>query len=131
MVRHIDRKATMIKLVYCITKKAGLTDEEFFDYWENIHGPLGARIPRLRKLVQSRRVMVPGDKRQPDYDGMAELWFDNFEALLAARQSTEWKASTEDEANFIDHSKVAYFISEERILLDSFNPTIRMTSSGI
>ena len=121
----------MIKLVYCITKKAGLTDEEFFDYWENIHGPLGARIPRLRKLVQSRRVMVPGDKRQPDYDGMAELWFDNFEALLAARQSTEWKASTEDEANFIDHSKVAYFISEERILLDSFNPTIRMTSSGI
>ena len=23
----------MIKLVYCITKKAGLTDEEFFHYW--------------------------------------------------------------------------------------------------
>ncbi len=32
----------MIKLVYCITKKAGLTDEEFFRYWENIHGPMGA-----------------------------------------------------------------------------------------
>jgi len=31
----------MIKLVYCITKKAGLTDEEFFRYWENIHGPIG------------------------------------------------------------------------------------------
>jgi hypothetical protein len=29
----------MIKLVYCIAKKAGLTDEEFFRYWENIHGP--------------------------------------------------------------------------------------------
>jgi uncharacterized protein (TIGR02118 family) len=127
----MDRKATMIKLVYCITKKAGLTDEEFFDYWENIHGSLGARIPGLRKLVQSRRVMVPGDKRQLDYDAMAELWFDDPEALLAARQSTEWKASTEDEANFIDHSKVGYFVSEERILLDSFNPTIRMTSSGI
>ena len=26
----------MIKLVYCITKKVGLTDEEFFHYWEDL-----------------------------------------------------------------------------------------------
>jgi uncharacterized protein (TIGR02118 family) len=108
----------MIKLVYCISKRAGLTDEEFFGYWKNVHGPIGARIPRLRKLVQSHRVAVPGDRRQPDYDGMAELWFDDMEALLAARQSPEWKESTEDEANFMDHRKVAYFISEEHMIAD-------------
>jgi uncharacterized protein (TIGR02118 family) len=108
----------MIKLVYCIRKKAGLTDEEFFRYWENIHGPLGARIPRLRKLVQSHLLTVPGDKYQPDYHGMAELWFDDMEALLAARQSPEWRSATEDEENFIDHSKVAYFVTEERVILD-------------
>ena len=49
---------------------------------------------------------------------MAELWFDDVEALLAARQSPEWKASTENEANFVDHRKVAYFVSEEQIVLD-------------
>ena len=108
----------MIKLVYCITKKAGLTDEEFFRYWENIHGPIGARIPRLCKLVQSCRLTVPGDKRRPDYDGMAELWFDDVEALLAARQSPEWEASSDDEANFMDHKRVAYFVSEEHVILD-------------
>jgi len=108
----------MIKLVYCVSKKAGLTDEEFFRYWKNVHGAIGARIPRLRRLVQSHRLNVPGDKRRPDFDGMAELWFDDMEALLAARQSPEWKASTEDEANFIDHNKVAYFVSEEHITLD-------------
>jgi uncharacterized protein (TIGR02118 family) len=108
----------MIKLVYCITKKASLTDQEFFDYWENIHGPIGARIPRLRKLVQSHRLTIPGDKRRSDYDGMAELWFDDLEALLAARESPEWKASTEDEANFIDHDRVAYFVSEEDVIFD-------------
>ena len=108
----------MIKLVYCITKKAGLTDEEFFRYWKAIHGPIGARIPQLRRLVQSHRLIVPGDKHVPDYDGMAELWFDDVEALLAARQSPEWKASTENEANFVDHRKVAYFVSEEQIVLD-------------
>ena len=108
----------MVKLVYCITKKAGLTDEEFFRYWKNVHGPVGARIPQLRRLVQSRRITVPGDKYQPDYDGMAELWFDDIEALLAARQSPEWKASTDDEANFIDHSQVSYFVTKEEVILD-------------
>jgi len=108
----------MIKLVYCITKKADLTDEEFFHYWENVHGPIGARIPRLRKLVQNHRLTVDGDKYRPDYDGMAELWFDDVEALAAARQSPEWKASGEDEANFIDRNKIAYFVSEEHTIMD-------------
>jgi uncharacterized protein (TIGR02118 family) len=71
----------MLKLVYCISKRVGLTDDEFFRYWKNIHGPIGARIPRLRKLVQSHRLSVPGDKRRPDYDGMAELWFDDMGSL--------------------------------------------------
>ncbi|MFZ0198068.1 MAG: EthD domain-containing protein [Candidatus Sulfotelmatobacter sp.] len=108
----------MVKLVYCITKKAGCSDEEFFHYWKNVHGPIGARIPGLRRLVQSHRIVVRGDKRSPDYDGAAELWFDSVEALQAARQSPEWRASTQDEANFIDHGKVAYFVSEEHVIFD-------------
>jgi uncharacterized protein (TIGR02118 family) len=108
----------MIKVVYCISKKDGLTDEEFFRYWEDIHGPIGARIPGLRKLAQSHRLTVPGDKRLPDYDGVAELWFDDADAFLEARQSPEWRASTADETNFIDHDRVAYFLSEERVILD-------------
>ncbi len=107
----------MIKLVYCISKKPGLSDQEFFDYWHNVHAPIGARIPGVRRFVQSRRLTVPGDRHQPDFDGLVELWFDDMDALLAARQSAEWKASTEDEANFIDHSRVAYFVTEERVVV--------------
>ena len=55
----------MIKLVYCITKRPDLSDEEFFHYWKNIHGPIGATIPRLRKLIQSHRINIPGDKHPP------------------------------------------------------------------
>jgi hypothetical protein len=49
---------------------------------------------------------------------MVELWFDSPEALLAARQSPEWKASSDDEANFIDHTRVAYFVTEEHVTLE-------------
>jgi uncharacterized protein (TIGR02118 family) len=108
----------MVKLVYCITKKAGMTDEEFFRYWKEIHAPIGAKIPGLRRLVQSHRMEVAGDKYQPDYDGMAELWFDKVEDLLRARQSREWKASVEDEGNFVDHHQVAYFVTEEHVIVD-------------
>jgi uncharacterized protein (TIGR02118 family) len=109
----------MIKVVYCITKKPGMTDEEFFDYWTSVHGPIGARIPGLRKLVQSHRRDANADAHSATYDGVAELWFDDFEALRNARQSPEWLASTADEANFIDSDKVAYLVTEERVILDT------------
>ena len=103
----------MIKLVYCIRKKPGLSDEEFARYWRDVHGPIGARIQGLRKLVQSHAVTVPGDAREPDFDGVAELWFDSIDALLAARESPQWRASTEDEVKFIDPDKSAYLVTEE------------------
>ena len=108
----------MVKVVYCISKKPGMTDDEFFCYWKDVHGPIGARIPGLRRLVQSHRRTVPGDKNTPDYDGMAELWFDDAHSLLSARQSAEWSASSQDEANFIDLGRVAYFVSEEHLIVE-------------
>jgi uncharacterized protein (TIGR02118 family) len=103
----------MVKLVYCIRKKSGLNAEEFSEYWREVHGPIGARIPGLRRLVQSHAVAIPGDARPPDFDGVAELWFDSIDALLAARKSPEWRASTDDEANFIDPGSSAYLVTEE------------------
>ena len=102
----------MIKLVYCITKKPELSQQEFSRYWKEVHAPLGARIPGLRKLVQSH--VLPGEgMREPDFDGMAELWFDDLESLLEARKSPEWAASTADEDNFIDRWGVAALVTEE------------------
>ena len=39
-----------------------------------------------RKLVRSHAVPVPGEIRPSDFDGMAELWFDDLSALARARQ---------------------------------------------
>ena len=108
----------MIKLVYCLNKRPDLTDAEFFDYWHNIHGPIGARIPGLRRLVQSQMIVDQSELPAADFHGMAELWFDDWAALAAARQSPEWHASTADEANFIDPSRVALFVTEEYMIVE-------------
>jgi uncharacterized protein (TIGR02118 family) len=73
-------------------------------------------------LVQSHRLIIPGDNRPPGYHGMAELWFDSAESLLAARRSPEWQASHAGEANFIDRTNVAYFVCEEHIIVNSAQP---------
>ena len=48
---------------------------------------------------------------------MAELWFDDLPALLVARASPEWAASSVDEAHFMDPQRTAYFVTEEHPIL--------------
>jgi len=106
----------MIKLVYCITRRRGMSLEEFSRYWREVHGPIGRRIPGLRRLVQSHPVPHPADM-SPPFDGMAELWFDDLAALEAARRSPEWRTSSADEAHFIDATRTALFLTEEHEIL--------------
>lgn len=108
----------MLKLVYLFKKSPGMTHAEFCEYWEKVHGPLGARIPGLRKLVQSVVLDPHPGNRPPDYDGMAELWFDDLDALAVARRSLEWEQSSADERNFIDPGSTSYFVTEERVIVD-------------
>ena len=91
-----------------------MTLEEFSRYWRDIHGPIGSLIPGLRRLVQSEVVPSPSNVVPPDFDGMAELWFDDVTALETARRSPEWRASTADEVNFIDETRTAVFVTEEQ-----------------
>jgi uncharacterized protein (TIGR02118 family) len=104
----------MIKLIYCFRKRPDMSEEDFDRYWRETHGPLGARIPGLRRLVQSRTVNVPGDVRCADFDGVAELWFDDVQALRIARASSEWRDSGLDEPRFLDPTSTAYAVTEER-----------------
>jgi uncharacterized protein (TIGR02118 family) len=108
----------MIKLAYCFRKRRDLSEAAFWDYWHNAHTALGIAMPGVRRLVQSRTVRHPSDPVAPDFDGMAELWFDDWQALAVAAASPEWAASTADEANFIEPGSAAYFVTEEHVVLD-------------
>ena len=101
----------MIKVVYCINKLANLSDDEFHRYWREVHGPIASRIPGCRKYVQSHSIYR--GKTRPPYDGCAEMWMDDWDALRYAAHSAEFQAAFEDEKKFIDHSRTAFFVTEE------------------
>ncbi len=104
-------------MVYYIMKKTGMTHEEFHRYWKDGHGPIAARIPGLRRCVQSHTIARASEIRPPAFDGMAELWFEDFDALLAAMRSPEVQAAINDERNFIDRSRTAFFVTEEHSIV--------------
>ena len=79
----------MIKVTELITRRHGMSVEDFQDHWWNVHGPLVSTIPGLRRYVQSPT--RPGGYRagEPAFDGIAEVWFDDKESLAAMMSSPE------------------------------------------
>ena len=117
----------MIKFVMCITRHPNMNREEFKDYWMNKHGPFfmeNAGAMRAKKYVQSHTVDTSFNEglrssrgMLPEYDGIAEVWFESEEELVEAMSSPEGQklsaALLEDEGNFIDHAKSSAFIVSE------------------
>ncbi len=120
----------MIKFVMCLRRHPTMTREQFQDYWENSHGPFfmkNASTMRAKKYVQSLTVDTPLNEELrtsrgmlPEYDGVAEVWFDSEQDLMEAMQTAEGQklsaALLEDEGNFINHSQSSAFIVKEHEL---------------
>jgi uncharacterized protein (TIGR02118 family) len=120
----------MIKFVMCLTRHPDMTREQFQDYWQNQHGPFfmkNAATMRAKKYVQSLTLDTPLNAglresrgMQPEYDGVAEVWFESEQDLMEAMSSPEGQelsaALLKDESNFVDHAKSSAFIMREEEL---------------
>ena len=120
----------MIKLVMCLRRRADKTREEFQEYWLKQHGPFfqkHAGDMRSKKYVQSHTLETPlnGQFResrgmQPEYDGVAEVWFESEEDMVAAMSTPEGQqlaaALLKDEQSFIDHASSSAFLVREHVL---------------
>ncbi len=120
----------MIKFVMCLTRHPDMSREQFQDYWQNKHGPFfmkNAEIMRAKKYVQSLTIDTPlnaGLRESrgmlPEFDGVAEVWFESEQDLMEAMSSPEGQelsgALLEDEGKFIDHSNSSAFIVREEQL---------------
>ncbi len=107
----------MIRLVFALRRKSGLSLEEFHDYWRRKHGPLVASFAEdlnILRYVQTHTIddgsneaaQQARGKMEPHYDGVADLWWSTEAELEAAMASEAGQAAgaklLEDEAQFID-----------------------------
>jgi uncharacterized protein (TIGR02118 family) len=116
-----------IKLTFAVRRRADVAQEEFHRYWRDEHGPLVRSLQDvlgIRRYVQVHRLETPfndalqasRDALEP-FDGTAELWWEDLDALAAGSSSPEGLAAAqallEDEGRFIDLTQSALWLGEE------------------
>ena len=75
-------------------------DPAAFDrYYQQTHGPLATKIPGLKGYTANKPAPLNPQERSPYYV-IAELYFENMEALPAGLQSPEGQAVAGDLQNF-------------------------------
>lgn len=89
----------MIKRFVILRRKPTMSVEEFWRYWETIHGPLIAKIPGLERYIQYHVVSERLDQVDDAIDGIAELWFESEASQKRAYSTPEYQAVVDDEPN--------------------------------
>ena len=115
----------MIKLVYCLRRKPGMSLEEFQKYWLETHADFGKKIPGVKRYVQVHalsgelaEMMAAGHPagKNETFDGVAELWFEE-EDLRKLPGAEGALAALRDEANFIDFERSVIFLAKEHVIV--------------
>src|ERR1700730_7965709 len=103
----------LIKGIYQLKRMAGMSVDEFRKYWIEVHGNLGSKLPGLLRYVQSHLVDDAYLYARPHFDGVAQLWFNNADAMRAAFESPQGKALAADGPKFIDTSALRVLVAQE------------------
>jgi uncharacterized protein (TIGR02118 family) len=106
--------ASFVKNYELVTKRPDLDRAEFDRYWAQVHGPLAATIPTIRRYVQAH--LAPGAREAgtAPYDGLAITWFDDVAAMRAGAATEAYAKTRADEANFLA-GELPFVITTERV----------------
>ena len=105
----------MVKVLTFINRKPGMPVDAFQTYWWNEHPKAVLRLPGIRRYVQSHVLADTYAKREPIYDGIAEVWADDTDAFRAMTRSSAHPDLIADEARFIDRSRMGIIVTEEHV----------------
>jgi uncharacterized protein (TIGR02118 family) len=105
--------ASFVKNYELVTKRPDMDRDEFDRYWAQVHGPLAATIPTIRRYVQAH--LSPGTRNAgtAPYDGLAITWFDDVAAMRAGAATEAYARTRADEANFLA-GELPFVITTER-----------------
>ncbi|RYJ15595.1 EthD family reductase [Haloarcula hispanica] len=107
-----------------LVRQDDMTHDEFVDYWQSNHTPIAREIEGVVKY----NTVIPTDPENAEFDGVAELYFDDLEKLydaLGSEGSRDYapdkgkaKAAREDVDNFLAIDERPRFIGQEQLVKD-------------
>ena len=120
----------MFKQVCLLTRRPGMSMDEFKDYYENAHAPLlASMMPQarryVRRFVQPELNPVAGSVPPIPFDCLMELWWDSreeFEACMASLgEGDAFQNIYEDEEKiFASHDNPVFSVDEVESSMQGF-----------
>ena len=106
----------MLKFMVVLYRRPDLSPAEFRKHLEQVHGPLAQALPGLRKYVQNYICEDP--TRNPGWDAIVELYFDDWAAMETAWDSPQGQASDADLPLFVDLTRSTWSAVEAVTVLE-------------
>lgn len=103
----------MLKQITWFRKRADISREAFAQHWRTRHAEIVCELPGLKRYVQNL-VTAQG----VDVDGVAEVWFDDIDAMRANVGRPELERIRADEPNFLDVESMATLVVAPTVLID-------------
>lgn len=116
----------MIKMTMFLKRKPGLGHDDFVRHHVEKHGPLFRSIPEAQvhclRYIQTHPVRLTSDAvTNADFDGTAELWFDNEAGMAAVLGSDTYRNEVfPDEQTFLDHDNTLILVGEQVEIIGSY-----------
>lgn len=110
----------MIRLIVLARRPRDWSNERFTSWWREHHALLGRRLPGLLKYTHGQvlRDLDHAEALQPEWDGIAELYFADTDALDRAFASQEWRDGVRD-ASGMGGRRIAVVADEVDLLARS------------
>ncbi|KAL9488086.1 hypothetical protein ACSS6W_000363 [Trichoderma asperelloides] len=118
------------KATFLVSKKEGLSDEEFRKYYTEVHAPMALEFCKRHGVLdysihfntEAERAVTQaafGDKTTfINCDAITTFVFPDMESLLASFADPEYEAKLgPDEENFANGQKLQFAVSDEFVLL--------------
>jgi uncharacterized protein (TIGR02118 family) len=114
VIKEGPEPAGAVKWVEFLNRRPDLSPEAFQRHWRDVHGPIAAGIPQVRRYVQSHvRLGAYAAGRAPRYDGVAITSFDDTAAMRASAMTPAYAATRADEKNFVAAGDAQFIITRE------------------
>tara|TARA_Y100001960_G_C14678263_1_gene829692 strand:+ start:649 stop:1176 length:528 start_codon:yes stop_codon:yes gene_type:complete len=122
----------MVKISYLMSRKSGMTRQQFLDYWSNQHPAAGGEgsfeALGVKRYIQTHTLDIPERAAVvsvrtgllPEFDGVAELWIEQeyLEKEWPSQKVQDYiKKFYADELNFVDWSRSTILVSKELVYM--------------
>jgi|GEM_PF-1061658 len=104
-----------VKLAGTAFRRDDFTPDAFFDYWANVHAPIGGSVPGVGGYTVSR--LRSGQLGSEQADAIIEQWYPSAQAFSDAQSTEPAKAAWNDVGNYAKTTGTVFWLMTESVII--------------